>query len=105
MKSVLPIPVRRAILKLGDDIQCARRRRRIPTELMAERAGVSRTTLHKIEKGEAGVSLKRYASVLFVLGMIERLSDLADVTHDTLGLDLEDERLPKRIRKKKEKLE
>jgi transcriptional regulator with XRE-family HTH domain len=66
---------------------------------MAERASISRTTLNKIEKGDPGVSLGNYANVLFVLGMAERLADLADVKTDTVGLELEGERLPQRIRK------
>jgi transcriptional regulator with XRE-family HTH domain len=66
---------------------------------MAERASISRTTLNKIEKGDPGVSLGNYANVLFVLGMAERLGDLADVKMDTVGLELEEERLPQRIRK------
>lgn len=96
----MPIPVRRALTKLGEDIKSARSRRRIPTKLMAERASISRTTLRKIEKGEPGVSMGNYATVLFVLGMIDRLTDLADVIHDRLGLDLEEENLPKRIHTK-----
>lgn len=93
----LPIPVRRALRKLGTDIQDARKRRRIPTATMAERAMISRPTLTKVEKGDPSVSLGIYASVLFVLGLADRLSELADVTHDTVGLELEDERLPQRI--------
>jgi len=96
-----PIPVKRAIHKLGNDIQSARRRRRISTRMMAERAGISRTTLRQIEKGEEGVSLGNYATVLFVLGMINRLADLADIIHDRLGQDLEEDYLPKRIRTKR----
>ena len=95
-----PIPVQHALRKLGHDIRDARRRRRIPTALLAERASISRTTLVKVEKGEAGVSLGIYATVIFVLGMIDRLADLADVLHDELGLALEEERLPDRIRSK-----
>jgi hypothetical protein len=38
-----------------------------------------------------------YATVLFVLGMTERIADLADATQDRTGLDLESEKLPKRI--------
>ena len=98
IKGTLPIPVRRALRKLGQDIRSARRRRHIGTQLMAERVGISRTTLAKIEKGEASVLMTHYATVLFVLGMLDRLADLADVTHDALGLDLEEENLPKRIR-------
>ena len=47
---VLPLPVRRALRKLGQDIRDARRRRRIPTAVLAERASVSRATLVKIER-------------------------------------------------------
>jgi len=94
-----PIPVRRAIWKLGQDIRDARLRRRISTAVMAERASISRTTLNKIEKGDFGVSLGNYANVLFVLGMVERLGELADVKTDTVGLELEEERLPQRIRR------
>ena len=95
----LPLPVRRALRKLGDDIRDARLRRRIPTKLMAERASISRTTLNKIEKGEPGVSLGNYATVLFVLGLHDRLAELADIKTDTVGLELEEENLPQRIRR------
>lgn len=98
-ETTLPIPVRRALRKLGQDIRDARRRRRISTIVMAERASISRTTLNKVEKGDPGVALGNYAQVLFVLGMVERLSDLADVRTDALGLELEEERLPQRIRR------
>jgi transcriptional regulator with XRE-family HTH domain len=96
---MLPIPVRRAARKLGQDIRDARLRRRISTAIMAERASISRTTLNKIEKGDPGVALGNYAKVLFVLGLVERLPELADVKTDTVGLELEEERLPQRIRK------
>lgn len=96
--SKAPMPVGRALRKLGHDIRDARRRRRIPVAILAERASVSRTTLNKVEKGEPGVSLGIYATVLFVLGMIDRLADIADVRHDSVGLELEEENLPERIR-------
>jgi transcriptional regulator with XRE-family HTH domain len=76
----------------------ARRRRRIPVAILAQRASISRTTLNKVEKGDAGVALGNYAAVLFALGMVERLQDLADPRHDALGLELEEEHLPERIR-------
>ncbi len=98
-----PIPVRRALRKLGQDMREARIRRRIPTRLAAERAGISRATLNKIEKGDEGVSLGGYAKVLFILGMLKRLEELADLKFDTLGMDLDAENLPKRIRLPKRK--
>jgi transcriptional regulator with XRE-family HTH domain len=90
--------VRRALKKLGQDISAARRRRRLSMALMAERAFISRNTLARVEKGDAGVSMGIYASVLFVLGMSDRLGDLADAASDQIGLSLEEERLPRRIR-------
>ncbi len=64
---------------------------------MAQRAMISRTTLVKVENGDPGVSIGIFATVLFVLGMADRLTDIADASHDRLGIDLESENLPKRI--------
>lgn len=65
---------------------------------MAERAFISRATLARAERGDPGVSLGIYATLLFVLGMTDRLADLADPRTDRLGLMLDEEQLPKRIR-------
>lgn len=97
----LPIPVIRALRKLGEDIRDARRRRRIPTALMAERAFISRSTLHRLEKGAPEVSLGIYATALFVLGLESRLADLVDLRNDPVGRALADQTLPKRIRGRK----
>ena len=72
--------------------------RSIPVAIAAQRASVSRTTLVKIEKGDPGVAIGIYATVLFVMGMIGRLADLADPKNDAVGLQLEAEHLPQRIR-------
>ncbi len=100
MKTIpaLPLPALKALRKLGQDINHARRRRRITVALMAERAGVSRSTIGKIEKGDPTTSMGGYASVLFVLGMQSFLGNMIDSTHDLIGRHLEDERLPQRIR-------
>ncbi len=94
----LPIPLISALRKLGQDINDARRRRRITAQLMAERAGLSRSTIGKIEKGDPTTSMGSYGAVLFILGMEKRLSDLVDSMHDLLGRRLEDENLPQRVR-------
>ncbi len=101
-KTALPIRVKRAIEKLGGDISVARRRRGISQALMAERAFISQRTLVRAEKGDPGVSMAVYASLLFVLDLTERLANIADPAHDPVGLALEEERLPKRIRTPKD---
>jgi DNA-binding XRE family transcriptional regulator len=95
---MLPFSVVRICYKLGSDIRDARRRRRIPAAILADRASISRTTLHRIEKGDPAASLGNYAAVLFSLGIIDRLGDLADSRYDSTGLQLEEEHLPQRIR-------
>lgn len=98
LSTVIPIPVARALRKLGHDIRDARRRRRIPVAVLAQRASISRMTLNKVEKGNPSVSVGAYATVLFSLGMVERLADVADPRHDAVGRELEEEHLPERIR-------
>jgi transcriptional regulator with XRE-family HTH domain len=94
----LPIPVVRALRKLGHDIKGARRRRRIAMAMVAQRASLSKPTLIRVERGDSRVSIGSYATVLFVMGMTDRLADVADVKNDPVGLQLEEENLPKRIR-------
>lgn len=96
--SHLPIPVIKALNKVGSDINDARRRRRITMALMAERAGISRATISRIEKGDPSTSIGGYAAALFVLGMLDRLNDLVDASYDVTGRQIEDENLPQRIR-------
>ncbi len=102
-KPTLPIPLIKALRKMGQDISDARRRRRIKMELMAHRAGISRGTLAKIEKGDPATSIGGYALVLFALGMTNRISDLVDANHDLTGRQLEEENLPQRIRHSRKK--
>src|ERR1039457_2681351 len=96
--SAIPVPVAHALRTLGPDIRDERQRRRIPVAILAERASISRTTLNKAEKGEPGVSIGTYATILFTLGMVDRLADVADPRHDAVGRELEEENLPERIR-------
>ena len=72
-------------------------------QLMAERAMISRGTLHRVEKGAPEVSMGIYATVLFILGLDKSLRNIADITQDPVGLNLDEECLPKRIHLRKEK--
>lgn len=97
-KPNLPIKVQRALRKLGADIRDARKRRKIPVRVMAERALISPTTLARIERGEPGTAIGFYAGVLFVLDLSDRLGEIVDASTDELGLNIEAEELPERIR-------
>lgn len=92
-----PLAVRRALRQLGLDLQRARRRRRLTAEMVAQRAQITRPTLRRVERGDASVAVGTYASVLWVLGLGERIGELAAPETDALGLSLADEQLPQRV--------
>ncbi len=99
-KYVLRLTVQRRLTEVGENIRLARLRRRISATMMAERAGITRTTLRSLENGDPGVSFGSYATVLFVLGLDSDLLLLG--CDDVLGRKLQDigletkKRAPKR---------
>lgn len=88
---------------LGEDIRNARKRRRVTMDLLAERSKISRVTLSKIEKGDPSVAMKYYASVLQMLGLLKNLEEVASAKNDGIGIMIEEENLPKRVRNKRKK--
>lgn len=100
-KSLLPLRLRRGMAKVGADISIARRKRALTVNMMAERIGVHKNTYLKVEKGEPTVAVGIYAMALFVLGLEDAFFMLADAGRDEVGLLLDTERLPKRIRTSK----
>ena len=103
-KSVVLMPKTLEILKTrGEQIKLARLRRRLPADLVAERAGISRATLWSIEKGAPSVSIGMYAAVLHSLNNMD--SDLLKIAKDDeLGRKLQDLELltPKRAPKRRD---
>lgn len=88
-KSNILLPTASKILsQLGEDIKLARLRRKLSTEQVAERAGISRSTLWLIEKGTPSVTMGAYLQVLFVMGLEKNLLLMAN--DDVLGRKLQD---------------
>lgn len=98
----LPPRVRRSLAKLGADLRNARRKRHLTVEMMIERVGVSKATYQRVEKGDPSVSMGVYAMTLFVLGFPTVLAEIADIRRDDTGLLLDTNRLPQRVRPRKE---
>lgn len=84
------LPATESVLKtMGEQIKLARLRRNLSTQLVAERAGISRSSLWKVESGNPAVAMGIYAAVLHALnGMDEDL--LLVAKDDTLGRQLQD---------------
>ena len=85
----------RTLGELGDNIRLARQRRQLTMQMVAERAGITRVTLSKVEHGDPTVTLGSYATVLFVLGLDQHLASLA--ADDPLGRKLQDAAMGQRV--------
>ena len=83
--------------QMGEQIKLARLRRRLSTELVADRAGISRATLWNVEKGSPSVAIGIYAAVLHALGNMDN-DFLLVAKDDELGRTLQDLELPVRRR-------
>jgi transcriptional regulator with XRE-family HTH domain len=90
-KTVLLPKLTKILGELGENIKLARLRRKLTTEQVAERAGISRSTLWQVEKGLPSVSLGTYAQILFVLGLEKDVLLIA--MDDVLGRKLQDAEL------------
>lgn len=93
--SGLPPQSLRAIGQLGNDIALARRRRKLPQRLMAERMFISVQTLQRLETGDPTVGLAVLASALHIFGMTSRLGSLVAPETDRAGISEDLTRLPK----------
>src|SRR5437899_3045604 len=80
--------LRRLLIEVGENIRLARLRRRFSASIVAERAGMTRTTLRSIERGDPNVTFGAYARVLSTLGLEKDLALLAQ--DDILGSKLQD---------------
>jgi hypothetical protein len=69
--------------------------------VVAERAFTSRSTLQKVEAGDTNVGIGIYAGVLQALGLLDGLSQVADIGSDSVGQALASAELPKRVHLKR----
>ena len=88
---------------LGQRVRTVRARRRWSMEMLAERVGVGRRTVARMEKGDPGIALGVFLTTLWTLGLWETVTDLADPSADKVGEFLEKQRLPERVRKQRGK--
>ena len=90
-KTVLLPSQQRILNGLGENIRYARLRRDLSAEQVTERAGIGRSTLVKVEKGDQGVAIGTYLKVLFALGLEGDLKKVA--SDDIMGRRLQDAKL------------
>ena len=89
MKKQIVLPrYKDALSQMGEQVKLARKRRKLTTIQVAERADIARSTLNLIEKGDPSVAMGAYFNVLRVLGLQDDFLKLA--ADDTFGRKLQD---------------
>lgn len=93
-----PVPVRRAVRQVGDSVAGWRKLRGLTQAQVADRAGISRETVGRLENGDGGVSVENLLRVLRALGVLDSLPRALDPYESDLGRLRADEQLPRRVR-------
>jgi transcriptional regulator with XRE-family HTH domain len=93
-----PLAVRRALRDIGGHVQTWRKLRGLTQNQLADRAGIDRKSLIRLEHGEAGVSFGLVLRVLHALGVLDELPAAVDPYASDLGRMRADEQLPRRVR-------
>ncbi len=93
-----PLPVRRALRSLADSVSTWRRLRGLTQAQLAERAGVSRGVVRRLEASDGGVSAENLLRILRALGIQELMTDALDPMQSDIGRLRAVEELPARVR-------
>jgi transcriptional regulator with XRE-family HTH domain len=94
----VPPPVRRALRHVADDVAAWRKLRGLTQAQLADRSGVSRDTLGRLEGGDGGVSVENLLRVLRALGVLDSVPRALDPYETDVGRLRSDEQLPRRVR-------
>jgi transcriptional regulator with XRE-family HTH domain len=93
-----PLPVRRALRDLAGHIQAWRKLRGLTQEQLADRAGVARQTVIRLERGDGVISLEIVLRVFYALGILDSVPRAVDPYESDVGRLRAEERLPRRVR-------
>ncbi len=85
------------LIKLGEFLRLARKRRGWRQEDVAQRLNVSVDTIKRAEKGRKGVSIGHIIDLLSLYQRLQIFADMINPHKDEIGISMETERLPKRI--------
>ncbi|MFB2554265.1 helix-turn-helix domain-containing protein [Herbiconiux liangxiaofengii] len=99
MSRPLPIRVSAAAVEMGEHLTAWRKLQTLTAAELAERAGISRSTMSKIEHGDPGVSIGAVLSVARALGVLDALVGSTDPYTTDLGRARADQALPERVRR------
>jgi transcriptional regulator with XRE-family HTH domain len=95
-----PLPIRRALRDVADDVVVWRKLRGLTQTQIADRADVSVNTVRRLENGDGGVALENVLRILRALGVLDGVHRALDPYETDVGRLRSEERLPQRVRPK-----
>jgi transcriptional regulator with XRE-family HTH domain len=98
MQRSLPPAIVRSLREVGNDLAAWRKLRGLTQVQLADRSGVHRDTIGRLERGDGGVSLENVLRVLRGLGVLDTLTRSLDPYESDIGRLRSDEQLPQRVR-------
>lgn len=93
-----PAPVRRSLRVIGDNVGTWRKLRGLTQDQLADRSGVHRQTIARLENGDGGTSVESLLGVLRGLGLLDTFTEALDPYESDVGRMRSDEQLPRRVR-------
>lgn len=96
-----PLPVRRAARRTAEHVVTWRKLRGLTQAQLADRAGLARGTVQRIEAGDMGASVENLLRVLRALGLLDAIPDALDPLATDVGRLRAEQRLPVRVRPRK----
>jgi transcriptional regulator with XRE-family HTH domain len=95
-----PVAIARALRGISEDLVVWRKLRGLTQAQLADRAGIARTTLVRLERGDGGVSFENVLRVVRALGLLDAIPRALDPYETDVGRLRADEQLPRRVRPK-----
>ena len=99
-RSSVPLPIRRALRAVAEDVTIWRKLRGLTQVQVADRAGVSSKTVRRLEGGDGGVTLENSLRIFRALGVLDNVPRALDPYETDVGRLRADEQLPRRVRPK-----
>lgn len=99
MPRPVPARTRRAACEIGEHLSAWRKLQGLTVQQVAERAGVTRQTVSRLEHGEPGVGMEVLLGVARAVGALELLVTALDPYESPVGRARAEQALPKRVRR------
>lgn len=99
---ILSPAMQERVRRIGSNLQLARKRRRKSVKQAAEMIGTSESSVRRMESGDPSVKIATFLAAIEVYQLDNSLR-FAEPEDDVIGLTLDKQRLPQRVRRKKEK--